>query len=202
MFSRALALPARPTASFFLCGPRQTGKSTLLRDTYPDATWIDLLRTDVFIRYRTHPALLREEGHDAPKSRIVVIDEVQKVPALLDEVHWLIENLGLCIALCGSSARSVKRGHANLFGGRALRYELLGLVSAKLGSERQLEGGDRRGGWMIENAGADFFSFSSDYPHPEGGRDPLGRFEASLASISDDAKERFYAQNFAARMGS
>ncbi len=57
-------------------------------------------------------------------------------------------------------------------------------------------------GWMIENAGPDLFLFSSDYPHPEGGRDPLGRFEASLASIPDDAKERFYAQNFAAMMGS
>jgi predicted TIM-barrel fold metal-dependent hydrolase len=57
-------------------------------------------------------------------------------------------------------------------------------------------------GWMIENAGADLFLFSSDYPHPEGGRNPLGRFEASLASISNDAKERFYAQNFAAMMGS
>jgi predicted AAA+ superfamily ATPase len=129
-FSRALALPARPTASFFLWGPRQTGKSTLPRDTYPDATWIDLLRTDDFIRYRNHPALFREELLDAPKSRVVVIDEVQKVPALLDEVHWPIENRGLCFALCGSSARSVKRSHANLFGGRALCYELLGSVSA------------------------------------------------------------------------
>jgi len=56
-------------------------------------------------------------------------------------------------------------------------------------------------GWVIENAGADLFLFSSDYPHPEGGRDPLGRFEASLASISDDAKDRFYAQNFGAMTG-
>ena len=57
-------------------------------------------------------------------------------------------------------------------------------------------------GWMVENAGSDLFLFSSDYPHPEGGRDPLGRFEASLANVDEDTKERFYAGNFAAMMGS
>jgi predicted AAA+ superfamily ATPase len=134
MFRRALALPTRPAETFFLWGPRQTGKSSLLHATYPDAAWIDLLRTDDFVRYRTRPALLREELLDAPRGRIVVIDEIQKVPALLDEVHWLIENRRLRFALCGSSARRVKRGHANLLGGRALRYELLGLVSDEIGS--------------------------------------------------------------------
>ena len=135
MFRRALHLPIRPTDTFFLWGPRQTGKSSLLRETYPTATWIDLLRTDDFVRYRLRPAILREELLDASPSRIVVIDEVQKVPALLDEVHWLIENRGLRFALCGSSARRVKRGHANLLGGRALRYELLGLVSSEIGQD-------------------------------------------------------------------
>ncbi len=135
MFTRALALPTRPATSFFLWGPRQTGKSSLLRATYPDAAWIDLLRSDDFARYATRPALLREEQLDARADRTVVIDEVQKVPALLDEVHWLIEHRGLCFALCGSSARRVKRGHANLLGGRALRYELFGLVSAEVGPD-------------------------------------------------------------------
>jgi predicted AAA+ superfamily ATPase len=135
MLRRSLSLPTRPAATFFLWGPRQTGKSSLLRVTYPDATWVDLLRTDDFVRYRSRPALLREELLDAPKRRIVVIDEVQKVPALLDEVHWLIEHRGLAFALCGSSARRVRRGHANLLGGRALRFELLGLVSAELGRD-------------------------------------------------------------------
>ena len=134
MFTRALVLPHRPPESFFLWGPRQTGKSSLLRATYPDATWIDLLRTDDFVRYATRPGLLREELLDAPPGARIVIDEVQKVPALLDEVHWLIENRGLRFALCGSSARRVRRGHANLLGGRALRYELLGLVSAEVGA--------------------------------------------------------------------
>jgi predicted AAA+ superfamily ATPase len=105
-----------------------------LRATYPQATWIDLLRSDEFVAYSTRPALLREEMRDAPLDRPVVIDEVQKVPALLDEVHWLIEHRGVRFALCGSSARRVRRGHANLLGGRALRYELLGLVSTELGA--------------------------------------------------------------------
>lgn len=135
MFRRALRLPTRSSDTFFLWGPRQTGKSSLLRETYPAAIWIDLLRTDDFVRYRLRPAMLREELLDASPSRIVVIDEVQKVPALLDEVHWLIENRGLRFALCGSSARRVKRGHANLLGGRALRYELLGLVSSEIGQD-------------------------------------------------------------------
>lgn len=138
MFRRELHLPRRPTESFFLWGPRQTGKSSLLRASYPDATWVDLLRTDDFVRYQGRPALLREELLDAPRGSLVVIDEVQKIPALLDEVHWLIENRGLRFALCGSSARKVRRGHANLLGGRAVRYELLGLVSSEVGEDFDL----------------------------------------------------------------
>jgi predicted AAA+ superfamily ATPase len=95
--------------------------------------WLDLLKTDQFIRYTRQPNLLREELLAEPGRRMVVIDEVQKIPVLLDEVHWLIENTRHTFALCGSSARKVKRGAANLLGGRALRCELFGLVSAELG---------------------------------------------------------------------
>jgi predicted AAA+ superfamily ATPase len=133
MFRRSLRLPPAPEQSFFLWGPRQTGKSSLLRASYPAATWIDLLKSDEFARYSGRPALLREELLAAPPTRPVVIDEVQKVPSLLDEVHWLIENRGVVFALCGSSARRVRRGGANLLGGRALRHELFGLVSAEVG---------------------------------------------------------------------
>jgi predicted AAA+ superfamily ATPase len=138
MFRRQVILPAHPTQSFFLWGPRQTGKSTLLRATYPGAMWIDLLKTDEFARYAQRPAFLREEVLAAPPRALVVIDEVQKVPALLDEVHWLIENRGARFVLCGSSARKVRRGAANLLGGRALRRELFGLVSAEVGAEFDL----------------------------------------------------------------
>ncbi|MDE0269266.1 MAG: DUF4143 domain-containing protein [Acidimicrobiaceae bacterium] len=136
-----LSLPDPGIETFFLWGPRQTGKSTLLRQQYPDGVWVDLLKADHFRRYLTRPELLRGEleamGPDP--SRQVVIDEVQKVPALLDEVHWLIENRGLCFALCGSSARKVRHGAANLLGGRAVRYELRGLTVGEIGEAFDLD---------------------------------------------------------------
>ena len=141
MFKRSLILPEPGTESFFLWGPRQTGKSTLLRDSYGDSRWIDLLKSEEFRRYVARPELLRQEIEaEGPGSgRQIVIDEIQKVPALLDEVHWLIENRGLHFALCGSSARKVKRGAANLLGGRATRYQLHGLSAGELGGEFDLD---------------------------------------------------------------
>ncbi len=132
---RLLQLPVPGTETFFLWGPRQAGKTTLLRQSYPDARWVDLLKSDEFRRYSVNPELLRQEIEaDGPDlTRQVVIDEVQKVPALLDEVHWLMENRGLSFALCGSSARKVRRGAANLLGGRAVRLELRGLTAGELG---------------------------------------------------------------------
>lgn len=138
MFRRTLRLPPPGTETFFLWGPRQTGKSTLLRAAYPDAFWVDLLKADEYRRYLQNPERLREElATRAPAQ--VVIDEVQKVPALLDEVHWLHENRGVHFALCGSSARKVRRGGANLLGGRALRYELYGLTATELGDAFDLD---------------------------------------------------------------
>ena len=136
MFDRSLILPGPGCETFFLWGPRQAGKSTLLGRCYPDAYWVDLLKSEVFRRYLDHPEYLRQELAAAANSsaRQIVIDEVQKVPALLDEVHWLIENRGLHFALCGSSARKVRRGAANLLGGRAVRYELRGLTAGELGA--------------------------------------------------------------------
>ena len=135
MFHRKLPLPAPGEDTFFLWGPRQTGKSTLLKERYPQARWLDLLKADEFRRYSDNPELLRQEIilDGPPPGNQIVIDEVQKVPALLDEAHWLIENRGVQFALCGSSARKVRHGAANLLGGRALRFELHGLVAAELG---------------------------------------------------------------------
>ena len=135
MFKRNLPLPPPGEDTFFLWGPRQTGKTTLLRQRYPDARRVDLLKADEFRRYMANPERLREEIEAAgtPPGGQVVIDEVQKAPALLDEVHWLIENRGVRFALCGSSARKVRRGAANLLGGRALRFELRGLTTVEIG---------------------------------------------------------------------
>ena len=141
MFKRNLKLPSAGSETFFLWGPRQVGKSALLMQSYPDARWIDLLKNEEFRRYAARPELLRQEveagGPGQPRQ--IVIDEVQKVPSLLDEAHWLIENRGLHFALCGSSARKVKRGGANLLGGRATRYELHGLTAGELGDDFDLD---------------------------------------------------------------
>ena len=143
MFNRNVNLPAPGEETFFLWGPRQTGKSTLLRQRYPQSRWLDLLKADEFRRYATNPEFLRQEieAEGEPAAAAggqIVIDEIQKVPALLDEVHWLIENRGLHFALCGSSARKVRRGAANLLGGRAVRYEMHGLTADELGDEFDL----------------------------------------------------------------
>lgn len=138
MFKRQLSLPAAGKQTFFLWGPRQTGKTTLLRANYPDALWIDLLLADEFRRYLHNPEILREQLAARPAVRQVVIDEVQKVPQLLDEAHWLHEHRKVRFALCGSSARKVKRGQANLLGGRAVRYELHGLTAQELGRDFNL----------------------------------------------------------------
>ena len=109
MFKRGLKLPRSGEETFFLWGPRQAGKSTLLRQCYPQGYWIDLLKADEFRRYVTNPEYLRQEldagGVDTDTQ--IVVDEIQKAPALLDEVHWLMENRGYRFALCGSSARKV-----------------------------------------------------------------------------------------------
>ncbi len=139
MFKRPLRLPSVGEETFFLWGPRQSGKSTLLRSTFPDSVWLDLLRADQFRRYLQNPERLRQELERSPSNMHVVIDEVQKVPALLDEVHWLHENRGVRFALCGSSARKVRRGRANLLGGRALRFELHGLTVAEIGGDFDLD---------------------------------------------------------------
>jgi len=139
MFTRRLRLPPPGTETFFLWGPRQTGKTTLLQAAYPDALWIDLLKAEEYRRYVQNPEMLRGELAARPSVRQVVIDEVQKVPQLLDEAHWLHERRGIRLALCGSSARKVKRGQANLLGGRAVRYELLGLTAREIGREFDLD---------------------------------------------------------------
>ena len=112
-----LNLPANRSA--FLWGPRKAGKSYWINHELPKATVIDLLKTDIFADYASRPHLLRERYQN--HKGLIVIDEIQKVPTLLDEVHWLIENKGISFLLTGSSARKLRRGHANLLGGRAWR---------------------------------------------------------------------------------
>lgn len=126
-------LPQRQSA--FLWGPRKTGKSTYLKARFPGSLVYNFLQTDLFLEFSRKPSLLRErllaKGADVLKHP-VILDEVQKIPQILDEVHWLIENKGLSFILCGSSARKLKRGKANLLGGRAWRYEMFPFVTFEL----------------------------------------------------------------------
>lgn len=122
--------------SAFLWGPRKTGKSTYLKEAFPHSILYDFLKTDLALEFTKRPSLLREQilaKGETILNNPVILDEVQKVPQILDEVHWLIENKGLSFILCGSSARKLRRGKANLLGGRAWRYEIFPLVSAELG---------------------------------------------------------------------
>ncbi|MEY3370684.1 MAG: hypothetical protein RLZZ361_1354 [Cyanobacteriota bacterium] len=119
-------------------GPRQTGKSTLLKKTYPKSLYINLLNTQIYFKYISEPWLLREEILLALKNKKIdssdpiIIDEIQKIPILLNEVHLMIEEHDLKFALCGSSCRKVKFGQANLLGGRAMKYELYGFNAYEL----------------------------------------------------------------------
>lgn len=152
--------------SCFFWGPRQTGKSTLLKRMFPHSLKYDLLLSDEFARLTGNPALLREEIIANPPKKPVIIDEAQKVPALLDEVQWLIVNRKIQFILCGSSARKLKRSGANLLGGRALRYELFPLVSKEIPNFnllRALNNGLLPTHYQADNPAPLFESYIGDY---------------------------------------
>ena len=121
--------------SAFLWGPRKTGKTTFLKSRFPNSIIYDFLETDLFFSFSKKPSLLREQLLAKDKKELnhpIILDEVQKIPQIMDEVHWMIENRGLSFILCGSSARKLKRGGANLLGGRAWRFEMFPLVTQEL----------------------------------------------------------------------
>ena len=132
MYIRILKLEETAEDSLFLVGARQTGKSTLLKNLFPNARRYDLLKSEEFERLFRNPELLREELKNVDPHHLVIIDEVQKIPRLLDEVHWLMSNRNIRFVLCGSSARKLVRCGANLLGGRALRTVMYPLVSAEI----------------------------------------------------------------------
>jgi len=138
MYKRTLVLdPLLRHRSLFLFGARQTGKSTLLHRRFPDAVFFDLLEADTFRELSERPEYMRQTVPAGTK--LVVIDEIQKLPGLLDEVHLMIErNPGLRFVLTGSSARKLKRGSANLLAGRAWVTHLHPLVSSEVGADRLL----------------------------------------------------------------
>ena len=130
MYSRLLKIP---NSSFFLFGPRGVGKSTWLKQNFPDAFWVDLLPPANAIRYVKAPDLLSMQVKNQPSDIWIVIDEIQKSPELLDEIHNLTENFGYkYFALSGSSARKLKRGAANMLAGRAVTRSMLPFTAKEL----------------------------------------------------------------------
>ena len=126
--------------SFFLLGPRGTGKSTWLKDCYRDATVVDLLKPDVFRTLQSRPESLADIVKGNAQAKCFVIDEVQKVPEVLSVVHSLIEeHLGLQFVLTGSSARKIKRTGADLLAGRAIRKTMHPFIASELGEDFSLE---------------------------------------------------------------
>ncbi len=127
-----------PEGSFFLFGPRGTGKSTWLGQRFPEALWLDLLDPSLARRLLANPSLLREMLEARPQTRDVVIDEVQRIPELLTLVHQLIEERRARFALTGSSARKLKRSGVDLLAGRAGLRAMHPFLAAELGSEFEL----------------------------------------------------------------
>jgi uncharacterized protein len=128
-----------PKSSFFLFGPRGTGKSTLVRTKLPSAYPIDLLDEARFQRYLVDPASFAAELRAVKRGSWVAVDEVQRLPELLNEIHRAMEERRLRFALTGSSARKLRRGGTNLLGGRARQYTMFPFVPEELGRSFELE---------------------------------------------------------------
>lgn len=122
IITRKISINLPTGKSAFLWGPRKTGKSFWLNQQFPDSIKIDLLKSDVFAEYASRPSLIRERYSSYVD--LIVIDEIQMLPELLNEIHWLIENSKLSFILTGSSPRKLYRKHANLLGGRAYRFTM------------------------------------------------------------------------------
>src|SRR4030042_3068458 len=136
MYSRLIKEPENK--SFFLFGPRGTGKTTWVKNTLSHSLYIDLLEAELFNDLLAHPQRLE---NFIPKdfSDWIVIDEIQRIPELLHEVHRLIETHRYKFVLTGSSGRKLRRGGYNLLAGRALTYAMHPLASVELGKDFDLE---------------------------------------------------------------
>lgn len=159
MYSRLLRAPRK---TFLLLGPRGTGKSMWVRGAFPDAVYLDLLESDLYTELLASPSRL--EAKIPPKHRgWVVVDEVQRIPALLDEVHRLIETRRIKFGLTGSSARKLRSRGVNLLAGRALSMTMHPLTAAELGGDFELEHSLRFGQLPSAYVDADPMAFLKTY---------------------------------------
>lgn len=155
MYQRIFDITPYLDDSVFLFGARQTGKSTFLLDTFRDVPSFDLLDYELRSRFSKNPGLLGEILQDSPDGSLVIIDEIQKVPELLDEVHRLMVRKNMRFILCGSSARKLKKSSSNTLGGRAVPLPFYPLVSAEVPDfnlVRAVTNGMIPRHYMVENA--------------------------------------------------
>lgn len=170
MFSRKINLQDAENESIFLWGARQTGKSTLLQLLFPNTRYIDLLKSDEFERYNRRASLLREELSLLPENELIIIDEIQKIPELLDEVQWLMTNKNHRFILSGSSARKLRRSGVNLLGGRAIRKHLYPFVSAEIPDFdliKACNNGMMPRHYLVDDAGKRIHAYVGDYLQQE-----------------------------------
>lgn len=155
MYKRLFDVENKLDEAMFLFGARQTGKSTLLRERFKEAIYYDLLNPRIKRAFKLNPNSLWEALQDKPAKTLVIIDEIQKVPELLDVVHSLMVNRGLFFILSGSSARKIKRSGANTLGGRAIPETLYPLVWPEVTDfqiDRAVQNGMIPRHYMVENA--------------------------------------------------
>lgn len=143
MYTERILQP--PGGSYFLFGPRGSGKSMWIRHTRPEAHVIDFLREETYQRLLARPELFADELRALAPQSWVVVDEIQRLPQLLNEVHRAIEERQLRFVLCGSSARKLKRAGVNLLGGRALKRFMHPFVPEELGASFDLDEALRHG---------------------------------------------------------
>mgnify|MGYP003456532663 FL=1 len=176
--------------SIFLWGARQTGKSTLLMQRFPEAKYYDLLESDLYERFRRQPSLLRNELSMIDSKTLIIIDEIQKIPELLDEVHWLMSRRNMRFILSGSSSRKLRKCGANLLGGRAIRQQLFPFVSAEIPDfnlSRAINNGMLPRHYLIENPAKRLQAYVGDYLREEIKEEALTRNIASFSRFLETA---------------
>lgn len=206
MFTRELRIPLASRKSFFLFGPRGTGKTTWLKQQLPDALFVNLLQSDFYLPLAANPAHLRTlipQGY----SGWIVLGEIQRVPELLNEVHDLIESKGQVFIVTGSSARKLRRDGTNLLAGRALIYHMHPLTVREQGEDFRLEESLRLGHLPARFSEQDPAKYLRDYVQTylreevmqEGLTRNIGQFtrfleaasfsQGSLINVSDVARD-------------